>query len=208
MALDLEIQRLLRTREVNEINFRLAEIRVSGDGFWAVSNHFSNHPIHHRMRVTTNPIQVPPDADACYTAWDNKLHLRSLNVLQSAHGRGDVVHECTHAQCDMRRLGGQLGTRIRYEESAAFIAATWYRLACGEDSATIVPDVGKMIVHIALDLRAQQRVHGALTVLTPYQVTSAVTSMRKIHYRRGRYHNNGIGGPRYIETVYRYRWPH
>ncbi len=93
MALDLDIQRLLRTNEVKQINFTMAGIRVSGHGFWELSDCFSDHPIRHRIRVTVRPQLVGPHALASYDPVDDKIHLRSTTVLQTASGRGALVHE-------------------------------------------------------------------------------------------------------------------
>jgi hypothetical protein len=194
MALDLDIQRLLRTNDVKQIDFTMAGIRVSGHGFWALSNCFSDHPIRHRIRVTVRPEIVGPHADASYDPVDNKIHLRSNTVLQTASGRGAVVHECTHAQLDLRAVH----TSIRSEEGAAFIAEAWYYLARGQNIAVVSPGFPADIVGITTNLRAQAaRAIGAPVALTSDQINLARRAMVQLRYGTGHYHSDGIRGRRY-----------
>ncbi len=136
MTIDIDIQNLLRSNEVKQINFIISsspDRRVTGRGFWELANCFSDTTIRHRVRVTVNPAIVGNRASASYTADDNKLHLRSADELATMDGRSAVVHECTHAQFDMRGVD----TRIRTEEGAAYIAESWYLLASGLTVQTI-----------------------------------------------------------------------
>lgn len=194
MSLDLDIRNLLLTNQVKEINFLMAGARVTGHGYLELSRLFSDRPVPHRIRVTVRPQLVSPRAEASYTPDDDKLHLRSSHSLTTAFGRGSVVHECTHAQLDLRAMS----TPIRSEEAAAFIAEAWYRLACGEGVAAVTADIPNPIVVVAQDLR-QQASHaiGAPVTLTTDQINTVRREVTLMGYTTGHYINNGIRGYRY-----------
>ena len=192
MALDREIQNLLWTRQVNEINFLMAGIRVSGQGFLELSNRFSDQTMRHRIRVTVRPQLVPRRAIGSYDQRDNKIHLRDDRVMTTPFGRSCIVHECTHAQLDMRGTS----TPMRSDESAAFIAETWYLLACGEDVAAVSPTVPTEIITITRTLR-EAAAGGAAVNMTPDQINVARRAMANLGYRTGHYIYDGIRGYRY-----------
>ncbi len=195
MTIDIQVQDLLRSNAVKEINFQFASLRVSGHGYWELSNCFADHPIRHRIRVTVRPQIVGPNALAMYDPDGDKLNPRSSDTLATAAGRATVVHECTHAQMDLR--AGQ--TRIRSEEGAAFIAEAWYLLASGEQPTrpefTLTPE----LIAIATDLRARAiRARGAAVALTADQVNTARRSMHRDYgVRAGVYRSDGIRGRRW-----------
>ena len=194
MALDLEIQSLLRSIEVQQINFTMAGIRISGHGFFELSNCFSDQSIRHRIRVTVRPQMVGTDAQASYTPDDDKIHLRSLSVLHTVSGRAELIHECTHAQLDLRAVSAS----ILSEEGAAFIAEAWYYLACDQSSAMVLAGVPNEIVTIADNIRTQSQVRGGAAIsLTPEQINIARRAMRLQGYSTGHYTSNGIRGYRY-----------
>ena len=194
MAMDLAIQNLLRSNEVKQIDFTMAGIRVSGHGFQQLSYCFSDHPIHHRIRVTARPQLVGPHVEASYDADNDKLHLRSRAVMNTVSGRAAVLHECTHAQLDMRAAG----TPIRAEEGAAFIAEGWYYLACGEGDALANSDIPNDITNIVIDLRARgARLIGGPVAMTGRQINLARAAMRQFGYANAHYVSDGIGGYRY-----------
>lgn len=195
MTIDIQVQNLLRSNAVKEINFRFASLNVSGHGYWELSNCFADHPIRHRIRVTIRPQIVGPNAIAMYSPADDKLNLRSPDALASAEGRATVVHECTHAQMDLR---GQR-TRIRSEEGAAFIAEAWYLLASGEQPADPGFGLTADLIAIASDLRTRAiRARGAQVAMTSTQVNTARRSMaRDYGYGSGVYRSDGIRGRRY-----------
>ena len=194
MALDLAVQNLLRTNEVKQIDFTMAGIRVSGHGYWELSNCFSDQPIRHRIRVTVRPQIVGPNAQASYAPDIDKIHLRSLTVLNTLAGRAAVIHECTHAQLDLRALQ----TPIRAEEGAAFIAEAWYYLASGQGAALGASDIPVDIANIAADLRNRSSQNtGRPAALTATQINLARAAMGRFGYRNGHYHSEGIRGHRY-----------
>lgn len=194
MSLDLDIQRLLRSNEVKQINFTMAGIRVSGHGFWELSNCFSDQTMGHRIRVTVRPALVGPHAEAAYDPGGDKINLRSATVLGTPFGRASVVHECTHAQMDLRGVH----TPIRSEEGAAFIAEAWYLLACNLDVPTASPGFPAEIAAIAADLRGQAaRAIGRPVAMTPDQINQARRVMVSFRYPTGHYHSDGIHGHRY-----------
>jgi hypothetical protein len=192
MSLDLEIQQLLRSSEVQSINFTMAGIIVSGLGYRELSNCFSRTPMRHRIRVTVRPILVSHDADAEYDDVQDKIYLRSATVLQTPHGRGCVVHELTHAQIDLRATA----TPIRSEEGAAFIAEAWYYLACGRSVADISAEVSSEIAQIAAAARARAPTGGAVA-LTADEINTARRAMVARGYGDGHYIADGIRGHRY-----------
>jgi hypothetical protein len=195
MSLDIPIRDLLRSPQVSEINFHWRGIIVTGQGFRELSNCFfeNNDPnIRHRIRVTVRPQLVAHDAEAQYDPDNDKINLRSLNSLDTAPQRGSVVHECTHAQIDLRSIA----TNVQNEEGAAFIAETWYMLASNVDSATIDNRVTQEIREITADLRSQTLLGGPAQ-LSQAQIDVVRRVMFQFGYRSGHYTSNGIRGYRY-----------
>lgn len=190
MALDLEIQALLRSRQVAEINFNFRGIRITGQGFQELSNCFSDHPVRHRIRVTVRPELVSGNAEAMYKPDTDKILLRSSSVLQAPLSRSDVVHECTHAQLDLRGVS----TPIQNEEGSAFIAQAWHLLASNVDQTLIDQHVSAEVRQIAQDLRSQSLIPGALVELSQLQVDIVRRVMLEFGYRSGHYTSDGIRG--------------
>ena len=193
MSLDLEIQSLLRSPQVNEINFNMRGILVTGQGYLELSNCFSDQAIRHRIRVTVRPELVSPGAVAEYLPGPDKICLRSNMVFQIPVWRSDIVHECTHAQIDLRAVA----TPIQNEEGAAFIAQAWYMLASNVDQAWIDQIVTTEIREIATDLRAQSLLPGGPVQVSQNQIEVARRMMLQFGYRSGHYTSNGIRGLRY-----------
>lgn len=192
--LDLQIQSLLRSNEVRQISFSMRGIRVTGWGYHEVSNHISDQMIPNRIRITVRPELVSPNAEAEYDPVDDKIHLRSANVLTTYNGRSGVVHECTHAQLDMRATS----TPIRNEESAAFIAQAWYLLACRLDTSFIDQMTSTEIRQIAESLRTRSNgMFGAPVELTADEINTARRVIGSFGYGNGHYTSNGIRGFRY-----------
>jgi hypothetical protein len=190
MSLDLDIQALLRSAEVQSINFHMRGIIITGHGYRELSNCFSTTPIRHRIRVTVRPILVHSDSEAEYLPDEDKILLRSPLVLQDPFGRGCVVHECTHGQVDLRAVA----TPIRAEEGAAFIAESWYHLACANDVAIVAPGIPTEIVQIATALRA--RAAGGPAIMTADEINTARRAMANLGYEDGHYLSDGIRGMR------------
>jgi hypothetical protein len=190
MSLDLEIRALLQTSQVQEINFTMRGIRVTGLGFAVLSTHFSDQTIPQRIRVTVRPELVGPLDDALYDSREDKINLRSDTVLATAVGRSHVVHECTHAQIDLRGRG----TAIRSEEGAAFIAEAWYLLACGMRDAKVDGLTSPEIRTIASSLRSQAQTTGGVAEVSADQINIARRVMVGFGYRSGHYLENGLGG--------------
>jgi hypothetical protein len=192
--LDLQIQALLRSNEVKQIAFTMRGIRVTGWGFQELSNRFSDRSIPRRIRVTVRPELVSPTAEAEYVPDTDKILLRSANVLDTVTGRASVVHECTHAQLDMRGVS----TPLRSEEAAAFIAEAWYLLACRVSTAIIDNHVSAEIRQIAQSLRERSnRVIGAPVEMTSDEINTARRVMGRFGYGSGHYTSDGIRGYRY-----------
>ena len=199
MTIDLEVQSLLRSNEVQAIDFTFANFRVSGLGFRDLSNRFSDTFMSRRIRVTVRPAIVGT-ALSRYTPFSgpdgDKLNLRSRDTLNTAFGRASVVHECTHALMDMR--GRQ--ARIRSEEGAAFVAQAWYLLNANEDLSNPRDfNLTGEIIMIAHDLRTRSiRGRGSTVALTSAQLTALRTSMADVYgYEAGVYTGNGIRGRRF-----------
>lgn len=190
MSLDLEIRAFLRTPPVQEINFSMRGIRVTGPGFAVLSVHFSDQPVPQRIGVTVRPELVGAQNDAVYDSVSDTIHLRSDTVLQTTVGQSHVLHECTHAQIDLRGRG----TSIRSEEGAAFIAEAWFLLACGVADAAVDRLVGAAVRTIAADLRRRFQATGLIPETTADQINSARTAMRDRGYRNGYYVENGLAG--------------
>ena len=197
MALDIniEIQNLLRSSAVQDINFKLGNILITGQGFSALSNCFSDKSIPRRIRVTVNP-RIVGDALATYTPHNDKIHLRSRLALETVSGRATLIHECTHAQVDLRRTN----TNIREEEAAGFIAAAWYYF--GTNNVAIAQkklpaEIITITSSLYLQRDSQTKSKKGVIALTRDQIDTAKAAMRSAGYRAGRYTSNGIRGLRY-----------
>ncbi|MBI3466716.1 MAG: hypothetical protein HY000_27190 [Planctomycetes bacterium] len=200
--LDRDIQTLLRSPFVQEINFSVSRgtVIVSGPGFLALSNHLSDDYIPQKLWVRPTPGLIGPRSEAIYNSGQDTLRVRSNTVLHTPFGRGVVVHECTHAQIDLRGMN----TPLPSNEAAAYIAEAWYHLACVQDIAAIAPELLAVIVPIATDLRARSKqAGGAVVELTPEQVNQARRAMVD-HFQvaaRDSVLGNGIGRGR--GSIYR-----
>lgn len=197
MSIDLEIRALLLSPQLKEISFSMRGIRVTGPGFAELANCFSDHPIRHRIRVTTRPVLVGPRSIAVYMPDTNKILLRSDTVLHTVIGRSHVVHELTHAQLDLRGRS----TPLRSDESAAFIAEAWYLLASGVSNDEIDQSVTSGIRTIAADLRNQAQISRGVVEVSADQINTARWIMGTFRYENGHYHYDGIRGRIYRETT-------
>lgn len=191
MALDIQIQNLLRSNDVRDINFRFGGVLVSGHGFWEVSNRISDRPIRSRIRITVRPQLVRANADATYDPVDDKIHLRSNTVMNTAAGQGQVVHECTHAQIDYRSTSAS----IRSEESAAFIAEAWFLLATRRLAISSIDWwVSQEIRTIAQNLSQQYHARSQFHVIdvSNNQINIARRAITRMGYGNGHYTSDGI----------------
>ncbi|MEM9501197.1 MAG: hypothetical protein AAF941_05070 [Pseudomonadota bacterium] len=194
--LDLDIQQLLRSADVSQINFQMAGLTVNGQGYRQVSDCLSDRPMRHRLRVTVNPAIVGHQALASYDPEDDKLNVRSSDILGTPQGRAQVVHECTHAQCDLRRRS----SAILDEEGAAFVAEGWYLLAIGEDISDPVFNLSTNVQQIVRDVyrRAQQASAGQQVRIIGQQRNNLRGFMRRGYgYGSGHYRSDGIRGQRF-----------
>ena len=207
MVLDLEIRALLRSPTIAPINFRFGTYVVNSHGFRELAECFSDRPQRHRIRVTTNPAIVSRRASAAYDPVRDKLNVRSEDVLATASGRGNVVHECTHAQFDLRAYR----TMALDEESCAFITKAWYLLNCGENIGDPVFDFADPVQDIALAFVARQSRagRGSQVVATGAEMSTLRQTMRQDYrYRNIEYRSTGIRGrrlrpPRVLPNPYR-----
>ncbi len=197
MALDIEIQNLLRSSAVQSINFKLGNILITGQGFSALSNCFSDKPIRHRIRVTINPRIVGRGTHASYTPHNDKIHLRSRLALETVSGRANLIHECTHAQVDLRRTN----TNIREEEAAGFIAQAWYYFDTNNVAIAkknLPAEIITITSNLYLQRDSQTESKKEVIVLTRDQINTAKAVMKNNYgYRAGRYTSDGIRGFRY-----------
>lgn len=192
MTADIQIQNLLRSQAVQEINFRFRPLNISGHGYRDLSERFANHPIRHRIRVTARPELLSPQALGSYDPGTDKLLLRSSNVLATARGRSIVVHECTHALMDLRGRSSQ----IRSEEGAAFIAEAWYLLAINEDPTA--PEFGLHPDISSIASAVRDRARGTRADMTRAEMATIRRVMRTEYaYGAGRYISDGICGRRF-----------
>jgi hypothetical protein len=100
--LESEIRELLRSDEVKSINFRLEGALLSGAGFHELASCFAERANGRRIRVAINPAHLWPRSLAAYDSREDRLHVRDAGVLSTPGGRAVVLHECAHAQTDMR----------------------------------------------------------------------------------------------------------
>lgn len=171
MSLESDIQALLRSPQVREINFRLRGIRVTGTGFAGLANHFSENPIPERIQVFPNSDRVPPQFGAEYFFAEDRIDL-GFDSLSDPIAQGVIVHECTHALNDFRGIL----TNTRSNESSAYIAQAWFWLAAGMPDDEIDRRLrrnGEVIRTIAFDLRYQAQTTGGIVAVSDDQINSA-----------------------------------
>ncbi len=170
----------------------MAGMLVTGHGYWQLSNYFSDGPIPHRVRVLVRPAVVGRRSNAHYDR--DVIRVKSADVLRTLSGRATVVHECTHAQFDLRALHSP----IRSEEGAAFIAKAIYMLACNADIQEIDDAVTSEIREIAESVLASYRITRSTVQLTQDEIDIVRRVMvHDFRYRNGHYTNNGISGQIY-----------
>lgn len=189
MSLDIEIQSLLRSNEVKQIDFSFGYMLISGHGFQRLSDCFSDWQIPHKVRVVVRPAIVGRRPLAHYDR--GTIRLKSADVLQTVSGRAVVLHECTHAQCDLR--GGNMPQRSA--EGAAFIAEAIFRLASGQSLTDIDHEVTAEIREIAESVLGTYRITRHTVELTAEEINIARRVMAQdFWYGNAAYIYNGIGG--------------
>ena len=168
--LESDIRKLLRSNEVRSINFRLEGALVSGAGFHELANCFTDRPNGRRIRISVNPAHLWPTSLAAYDSRNDRLHVRGGDVLATPGGCALVVHECTHAQTDMRARP----LAVRPDEAMARIAMAWYLLARGENVPAHVPRLHPDFTELARTLRARSlRMIGAPVAMTREEIILA-----------------------------------
>ena len=192
------IHALLRSPEAQGINFSYDGHSVTGQRFIALSSHFSEVTIPHRIRVTTNPAIVGgPNSRtfARYDQFEDKINVRGDDILRTAEGRAGFLHECVHALQD--RPGIDL--RIQIAESMAYIAEAWYLLNSGPPAS--LDGLTPVIIAVARELRASYgaaRIPGTPVAMSQEQYTRVRQSVISDYgYRTGYYDFNGIRGRRF-----------
>jgi hypothetical protein len=192
--LESDIRELLRSSEVRSINFRLEGAIVSGPGFHELANCFTDRPNGRRIRISVNPAHLWPRSLAAYDSRHDRLHVRGGDVLDTPGGRALVVHECTHAQSDMRART----LAVRPDEAMARIAMAWYLLACGENPTAHVPRLQPDFVELARALRSRaQHAIGAPVAMTREEIILARRRVPSSYPNVTDALNNGIQGFRY-----------
>jgi hypothetical protein len=192
MSLDLDIQALLRSPQVQEINFNMRGIRVTGAGFRMLASHFSDNPIPQRIRVTIDPHRLPSHTLAGYFPAEDRIVVRSNMVLSTLFGRQVVIHECTHAQIDHRGRS----TAIRSEEGAACIAGAWYMIAAGASEGTIDAAFGhRSSIRLLTNLiRRRSLAAGGIVDVTASEINTVRRFTRRFYPNRHYTDADGIGG--------------
>ena len=110
MYLEDAVANLLRSDHVAGINFDLNGLNITGGKFGQVA-----------ALVEEGNIRVRVDPDLCAAAaYDPEYNVLKLpiNRMNDSHIQMSVVHEATHAICDLARAQGY----VYVEESAAFLA--------------------------------------------------------------------------------------
>lgn len=110
MYLEDAVANLLRSDHVAGINFDLNGLNISGGGFGRVA-----------ALVEEGNIRVRVDSALCSAAaYDPEFNVLKLptNRISDSDIQMSVVHEATHAICDLARARGH----VYVEESAAFLA--------------------------------------------------------------------------------------
>lgn len=192
MSLDTDIRDFLRSNDVKQIDFSMSGMRVTGHGYWELSNSFSDDPIRHRARAYSDPRFVGR-YEALYEPMQDKIRLRSPDVLDTLEGRATVLHECTHAQLDLRGFP----TSVRSNEAAAFVAEAIYMHICGAGFDVIDHRLTRELRDIAIDLHRQARSTLQTVEMTSEQINISRRVVVSFGYGTGHYLCNGIRGRRY-----------
>jgi hypothetical protein len=191
--LESDIRKLLRSDEVKSINFRLEGALVSGAGFHELANCFTDRPNGRRIRLSVNPAHLWPRSLAAYDSRHDRLHVRA-DVLLTPGGCALVVHECTHAQTDMRGRP----VAVRPDEAMARIAMAWYLLARGLNVLAHAPRLQADFVDLARNLRARaQRLGGAPAAMTREEIVLARRQVPPSYANVADALDNGIQGFQY-----------
>lgn len=179
---------VLGSAAVGEINFSMGGITVSAAGFHAVQGLITHDVSARPPKILINEITNITFHGflGLYRPGPDILDLGSLADQSTPAGKATIVHECTHAQVDMRRLQ----TPILTEEGAAYIAETWYLLAAGHPVPAGMP---LAFDTIASALRARSR-PGQVVAATRAELNDARDAARELGYESGHYFSNGIRG--------------
>ena len=125
MYLEDAVADLLRSDHVAGINFDLNGLNITGDGFGRVA-----------ALVEEGNVRVRVDPGLCSAAAydpENNILKLPINRMNDSDIRMSVVHEATHAICDLARAQGY----VYVEESAAYLAEFIFARRAGlSDSAT------------------------------------------------------------------------
>lgn len=110
MYLEDAVARLLRSEPVAGINFNLNGLNISGNGFGRIAALVEEG----NVRVRVDPALC---SAAAYDPYYNILKLPA-NRISDSDIQMSVVHEATHAICDLAHARGH----VYVEESAAYLA--------------------------------------------------------------------------------------
>jgi hypothetical protein len=200
------IHTLLRSPEVRGINFAYTDANtnpihsITGHKFFELSNLFADQYVPHRIRVTTNSAIVGPQGSrtfASYDADEDKINVRSSNVLDTIYGRSCFLHECVHAIQDWRGID----MRTQVAEAMAYIAQTWYLLIAGGP----LDDMSAPMIEVTREIMGSYSahyLHPATLIVSPVSMTREQyfrvrqSVLDDYGYRTGFYDNNGIRGGR------------
>jgi hypothetical protein len=147
---------LLVSEEVQGISFYFGHVHILPQDFRRVAGALRDG----RIAVEIDPVRLDEVAretgehvKGLYLPRGNTMVFRTNKILDSASGRGTVVHEASHAVADMRRKS----TAIRSEEAAAFICEAWYLDSCGHGPELDDYRVSSVFFTIAQAMRERAR---------------------------------------------------
>lgn len=193
VALAQEVRTVLTSPHAREIRFRVRDnLVVTGEGFAALAPLITHNrqapPPRIWVREQANLLTLH-GMDGVYYPSPDRLHLVSLAAASTPRGHGHIIHECTHAQIDMRAVD----TPIRSEEGAAFLAEAWYHVAAGNEGV-LSSFQRAAFVPIARRLHATASTLPATEIIQLTQADINAIRLAVADYSLSFYGSNGITG--------------
>lgn len=158
------------------------------EGFRAVSTALAG-PLPAIRVIVDPPGLLKSGSNAEYDADENLFTFQSNYLMSTARGRGDAVHEASHAVADFRKRS----TSMRSEEGAAYVAEAWYHLNIGSDPGSYIPE---KVTEVAAEVRLRAKSSSGSVRMSGSEVNTVRREMMKLGYgnkQEGHFYTNNNG---------------